>query len=578
MRRILALFACTFALWTVDAAEESVAPPTAARTEAAPVFEQVSIANDLIRVVLSAQRGGVVRYELLDERPVKLPPTLRKRLGSEEASDPDQALALLDNFRRDVRSHYNLHNLLDFANSVGPNLDGTAPVPWSIAERGDSHVSFIGDFAERGLRLRLDYRLEPGQPRLLVVWTITNTSGEAITVAPRVYPVMGIHQDFGPNEAYYLTTAGHANGKMSTVSLPSPGELAERIGGSELDYAVLRSRFFGALWSPVSPEIAAAAATPSQVRDLSDLSGPPRVAGTSGAGTATGVRDVVVQSFRGLYTQPFMRVDYADVQIAPGADHQVSWSLTGTSTTKVALARLTEDERKVQYTDGFYRFFKVLANALAWCLDMIAIVVRNYGVALIILTCLIKLALHRTTFKQQSSLLKMSKLAPEIKLLQERYKNDRQQLGVKTMELYKKHGVNPLGGCLPILIQMPMFMALYQVFTHSADFRNSGFLWISDLTLEDAIWGINNPWFHWLTINPLALIYIGVTLWMSFQHKIPEGADPQQAQMQKMMRWLPLVFGIIFYHMPTGLVLYFTINAILSTIEIKMVKRKLGMP
>lgn len=561
-----------------DATEAATDAATPA-LEVAPVFKQVVIANDLVRVTLSTQRGGVVAFELLDEHPVVLPPTLRKRLAREGKVDEDQPLALLADFRDDARSHLNLHSLITFANTAAPNLDQTANMAWTIQEPGKDHVTFILDLPERGLRLRLAYRLKENEPRLLVQWTIGNSSAEPIVVAPQVYPINGIHQDYGPNESYYLSGASFATGEMTAVSLPGLDDPAgARIGGAELQYAAVRSRFFAAWWQPVPVEAAAAMLnTQTAQRDVEGLSGSTATPSAAATGTATGVNNVALHVFRTLYTQPFLRVDYDSVTIAPGAEHKLSWQLTGAGMTKAGLARLTEAEQKVQYTDGFYRFFKSLSNILAFLLDKIALVVLNYGVALIILTCLIKLALHRTTFKQQASMLKMSKLAPEIKLLQERYKGDRQQLGLKTMELYKKNGVNPLGGCLPMLIQLPMFMALYQMFTHSADFRGSSFLWIKDLTLEDAIWGLDHPYFHWLTINPLALIYIGVTLWMSFQYKIPEGGDPQQAQIQKMMRYLPLIFGIFFYHMPTGLVLYFTVNAILSTIEIKMVKRKLGM-
>ncbi len=575
---------------TAAPANRVVAPPpadaaadpdgTAPVAIAAPHFDQVVIANEVVRVTLTTQRGGIVSFELLDEHPVVLSPTLRHRLGNEGKADPGAPLALLEDFRSDPSGHKNLHDLLDFANSAAPNLDQTADLPWNIAEQGPDHVTFALDLPERGLRLQLAYRLKGQEPRVVVKWTIGNSSSEPITVSPRVYPINGIHQDYGPRETYYLRGASYAGEAMTAYGLPKLGAPGTRMGGAELEYAAVRSRFFAAWWQPIAVEEAAGVlqgdAAPK--RDLDGMSGNVATPSTPVAHTSTGVEAVTLAVFQKLYVQPFLRVDYAAITLAPGANHELSWQITGAGMTKAGLARLTDAEQKVQYTDGFYRFFKSLSNILAFLLDKIALVVMNYGVALIILTCLIKLALHRTTFKQQSSMMKMSKLAPEIKVLQERYKGDRQQLGVKTMELYKKNGVNPLGGCLPMLIQLPMFMALYQMFTHSADFRGSSFLWIKDLTLEDAIWGVDHPMFHWLTINPLALIYIGVTLWMSFQHKVAPGADPQQAQMQKMMRYLPLIFGIFFYHMPTGLVLYFTVNAILSTIEIKMVKRKLGMP
>ena len=168
--------------------------------------------------------------------------------------------------------------------------------------------------------------------------------------------------------------------------------------------------------------------------------------------------------------------------------------------------------------------------------------------------------------------------SPELKYLQEQYKGDRQKMATKQMELWKKHGVNPLGGCLPVLIQIPIFMALYQSFCHSADLRGQSFLWIRDLTLPDQVMALFSiPGFGLITVNPLPILYIVVTIWMSMLQKPPTGGDPQQEQMFKMMRWLPVVFGLIFYNMPAGLVLYFTVQAVLSTIEMKLVKRRLGM-
>jgi YidC/Oxa1 family membrane protein insertase len=217
---------------------------------------------------------------------------------------------------------------------------------------------------------------------------------------------------------------------------------------------------------------------------------------------------------------------------------------------------------------------------MTWLLGIIAAVVVNYGLAVVIMTFLIKAALFRTTWKQYSSMLKMQQLAPELKRLQETAGGNKQQAAMKQMELFKKHGVNPLAGCLPLLIQIPIFMALYQAFSHSADLRGVSFLWISDLTLPDQVWGTPISFLSgWvLSLNPLPIIYIAVSLWMGFQQKPAPGADEMQVQMAKMMRWLPAVFGIIFYNMPSGLVLYFTVQAIISTVEIKYIKRKLGMP
>ncbi|HAT09559.1 MAG TPA: hypothetical protein DCS97_02960 [Planctomycetes bacterium] len=139
--------------------------------------------------------------------------------------------------------------------------------------------------------------------------------------------------------------------------------------------------------------------------------------------------------------------------------------------------------------------------------------------------------------------------------------------------------MNPLGGCLPILIQLPIFIALFQAFSHSADLRGTSFLWISDLTLPDQVWGTPISFLGgWvLSFNPLPIIYIGVSAWMSFNQTPPANSDPQQEMMYKMMRWMPVIFGVIFYNMPSGLVLYFTVQAVISTLELKYIKKKLGM-
>jgi YidC/Oxa1 family membrane protein insertase len=111
--------------------------------------------------------------------------------------------------------------------------------------------------------------------------------------------------------------------------------------------------------------------------------------------------------------------------------------------------------------------------------------------------------------------------------------------------------------------------------------RGASFLWVTDLTLPDQVWGVPlaflNNWI--LSLNPLPLIYIAVTIWMSLTTPIPTtaaGGDPMQEQIAKSMRWMPVLFGLIFYNMPAGLVLYFTVNAVISTIEVKFIRRRLN--
>jgi YidC/Oxa1 family membrane protein insertase len=279
----------------------------------------------------------------------------------------------------------------------------------------------------------------------------------------------------------------------------------------------------------------------------------------------------------------YSRIGDADgrpFNLESGSTLSLNWAISVSCMTSTDLARLSPDERQLEYTDAYYSFFKSIAKIMTWLLRWIAHVVHYYGLAVIILTILIKAALHRLTHKQYESTMRMQKLQPELKYLQEQYKNDKATKDRKTMELWKKHGVNPLGGCLPMLVQIPLFIALYQSFYHSADMRGQSFLWIADLTLPDQLWylGVKLPIINTLvTINPLPILYILTTIWMSMLQKPPTAGDPSQEQIFKMMRWMPAVFGVIFYNMPAGLVLYFTLQAVLTAIEIKLVKRRLGM-
>jgi YidC/Oxa1 family membrane protein insertase len=233
---------------------------------------------------------------------------------------------------------------------------------------------------------------------------------------------------------------------------------------------------------------------------------------------------------------------------------------------------------RIDLTDWMHRTFIIFTTPLVWVLDQIVWLVPNYAIAVILLTFLVKAAMFRLTWKQHASMIAMQKVAPELKYLQEQYKGDRQKLAQKQMELWKKHGVNPLGGCLPLLVQIPIFIALYNAFQYNADMRGEHFLWISDLTLPDQVWGTPIAMLHgWvLSLNPLPIIYICVTVWMSLTTPMPTGGDPQQEQIAKMMRWMPVLFGVIFYNMPAGLVLYFTVNAIISTLEVKFIRKRLA--
>lgn len=577
-----------------EAAPAATSTPTVEKAAVtAADHTEFRLANALMQVDVIDWQGAIRRVSLLGSHPVRLHPwqVKAKEDLQQKVLDPSQPLPVLDAFNAGGANH-------NWISGIG--VSGRAP--WKKISGDDSHLVLSQEDASKGLRWTLRYDLPADSLALRSTLTIENIGQADNTLRPVIYPLNGVHQDDVKQDAAYLALAHHnggGTGKMTSLALPplpTPGyaPTPTNIITDQLDYVCLKSRFFAAIWHPLGHGVkdaanTAVAPTPAPKPAAPSEGGPGATSGGPGgplpvvAVGSTGAMQVQAFGFTDVFGghQAYVEAHLlaqggGDVVIKPGQKFEASWTTTIASMTSKDLKLVGETTAKVEYTDGYYRFFKSLAWLLTKSLDYLVLVVMNYGVAVVVLTFLIKLALHRTTFKQHESMMKMQKLAPDLKLLQEQYKNDKQKLAMKQMELWKKHGVNPLGGCLPILIQIPIFTALYLAFCHSADMRGAGFLWINDLTLPDQLIGWVISGWH-VSINPLPIIYIGVSIWMSLMQKAPPGADPQQEQMMKMMRWMPVLFGVIFYNFPSGLVLYFTINAVLSTIEIKMVRKKLGM-
>jgi YidC/Oxa1 family membrane protein insertase len=194
-----------------------------------------------------------------------------------------------------------------------------------------------------------------------------------------------------------------------------------------------------------------------------------------------------------------------------------------------------------------YGWLTIISGPLFWLLSLVHGYIANWGVAIIIVTFLIKLAFYKLTESSGRSMAKMRQIQPRMKALQDRYKDDRQALSQAMMELYKREKVNPAAGCLPILIQMPFFLAFYWVLLESVEMRQAPFaLWITDLSTRD-------PYF----ILPLIM---GAA--MLFQQKLnPAPTDPVQA---KVMQIMPIMFTVFFAFFPSGLVLYWVTNTLLS--------------
>ncbi|MBN2988713.1 membrane protein insertase YidC, partial [Pseudomonas lactucae] len=247
------------------------------------------------------------------------------------------------------------------------------------------------------------------------------------------------------------------------------------------------------------------------------------------------------------YTGPAMTV-------APGAKAETSATLYAGPKSQAVLKELSPGlELTVDY--GILWF---IAQPIFWLLQHIHSIVGNWGWSIIFLTMLIKGLFFPLSAASYKSMARMRAVAPKLAALKEQHGDDRQKMSQAMMELYKKEKINPLGGCLPILVQMPVFLSLYWVLLESVEMRQAPFmLWITDLSIKD-------PFF----ILP---IIMGATMFIQ-QRLNPTPPDPMQAKVMKMM---PIIFTFFFLWFPAGLVLYWVVNNVLSISQQWYITRKI---
>jgi YidC/Oxa1 family membrane protein insertase len=207
-----------------------------------------------------------------------------------------------------------------------------------------------------------------------------------------------------------------------------------------------------------------------------------------------------------------------------------------------------------------YGMLTPIAEPMHWILVKLHALVANWGLAIILLVLVIKLALFKLSEAQFRSMAKMKKLQPRMEALKERYGDDKQKLSAATMELYQKEKINPLGGCLPTLIQIPVFFALYYVLLESVELRQAPFFgWIQNLSAPD-------PYFV------LPILNFAVMFGTQLLSPASPGMDPMQ---QRMMKTMPLIFAVLFAFFPAGLVLYYTVNGGLSLLQQWIITKRL---
>ena len=222
-----------------------------------------------------------------------------------------------------------------------------------------------------------------------------------------------------------------------------------------------------------------------------------------------------------------------------------------------------------------YGFFDKISKILLKILGFFHRILRSWGVAIIMLTVLVNFIMYPLTRKSYRSMRAMQELQPHIDKLRSMHKDNPQKLNKELMELYRQYKVNPLGGCLPIFLQMPIFISLYHALMRSIDLKGASFLWIKDLSKPDAV---PLPFSLPVIGNSINVLPIFMMVAMIFQQKLSMSnrsseMSEQQKQQQNMMLLMPIIFVAIFYSLPSGLVLYWVINTILMTAHQYTIKK-----
>ncbi|MDR0464473.1 MAG: membrane protein insertase YidC [Treponema sp.] len=225
---------------------------------------------------------------------------------------------------------------------------------------------------------------------------------------------------------------------------------------------------------------------------------------------------------------------------------------------------------EIANTRGFWGIFSPLERVLKWLLLGIHRIIPNYGIAIILLTLLIKLLFFPLTKKGSEATLRMQALAPKIKELQEKYKSDPQKLRTEMGKFYQQEGYNPLSGCLPMLLQLPIFISMFSLFNNHFDLRGAMFIpgWIPDLSLPEYIVQFGDfrlPILGWTALRLLPFIYVGSQLLYGKVTQMP--GQQSNTQMKLMLFVMPIVFFFILYDVPSGLLIYWIFSNLLTLVQ-----------
>lgn len=524
-----------------------------------PVFDlnvaeqTIVLTNGRARYTFTSRGGGLKSVEFLD-----YPQTISARWKKE------------------------IHSAPGFA-----TLNNKATIP-ALAVLGDAKLVGDGNFtltstggavrAEKtladGLVLTKEFRLSSNFLVKAAV-TLKNSSDKTVVLPPQEIVVgtatpmdaddsallWGAMWSDGTNALDNPLTAFSGSG-FGCSSGPAKPEI--RVGTGNVVWASAHNQFFALMAMPKQPAAEMVARTVTLPR-FQDAGSPTNTAAPQGVQTAL------------VYPAQTMT-----------ANSSVEWNIALFAGPKEfrTLAVISEEYKNksddvMNWGTGFASFWgvgtffaKLLLSGMNAIHDLLGI---GYGWTIVVITILIKLLFWPLTAASTRSMKKMAALQPEMAALKEKYKDDQQKFVQKQMELWKKNKVSPMSGCLPMLVQMPVFIGFFIMIRSAIELRGASFLWAADLSKPDTLFMIPGITFipiisdpvYGLPFNLLPLLMGGAMIWQSHLTPPSPGMDPVQ---QKMMRWLPAIFILFLYNYSSGLALYWTVNNLLTILQTKLTK------
>ena len=478
-----------------------------ASTAAVISDERVTIETDVLRLQISKTGGTLLSAELKEYPKNKDQPDLPVTLLNADISDPYLLISGLVDSSRSGPTH--LAVLSTDADSY-------------ILKDSSDNIEIPFRWSANGVNVEKIYRLQRGLYNIDVEYRVRNNSSEPW----RALSYMQIRKLHNPPERSMFNVDSYSfNGPVIY-----DGDKYEKLDPEDFEDEPVDSNITGGWIASIEHHFLTAAIPPAADEYTYDATFKNGIATVRANGPTT----VVAPGAEAVITEAFF--------VGPKLQDQLEATAPGLS--------LTVD----------YGILAILAQPLFWLLQQVHKILGNWGWTIICVTFLIKLAFYKLTETSGRSMAKMRKLQPRLKALQERYKDDRPALSQNMMELYKREKVNPAAGCLPMLVQIPFFIAFYWVLLESVEMRQAPFiLWITDLSSRD-------PYF----VLPLLM---GIAMFV--QQKLnPAPPDPIQA---KVMTILPVMFTGFFAFFPSGLVLYWLTNSVLSVLQQWNINRKMAV-